>query len=704
MASAGETTGGGGTEAEINQEIPLPSLVVNGLISNSLHALDKIKAKFGQPAQPEPELSIRIVPDKADKTLTIVDNGTGMTRSGLYRHAGAVAQLLGTKGFMVEALPPNADGLGLCSAYAIADKVVITTKHVDDDQQYKYVWESGSFAVKLDAAAGGEWLDRGTKIMMFLKENHLEYLDERRLQDLVYEYPGSIGYPIYIWSEEEGDDNEDEETIDGEGDVSMEEEEEENIDGEGDVSAEEEEETIDDEGDVSTKEEEEIIDDEGDVSTDEEEETIDDDDGDASTEGEEAMHEWMQQLHSLRLQALQEISREEYMYKSIAKSYDDEDSEEDSARLAGCLRYHSTNSGGGEDSTRSGLKVYATPAVEGQMGSKVLVPGANDGWFSSAAEAPLPEHQPWTLRATEPRPGSSNGFTPLFKMVTVGRCYNCLGTDHFVASCRSPTRCLLCFRPGHIARDCALHHDVYHGPGAPHRRLDWAVACAPFSDAMRAASGRIGLDLLPLPDAAPPLPYKARVCVEGVPAHARQLETLAGLFTGFALVESLADDDGALAVADKEAACVCVWVWTRDPDAVARAGTLMIQEPRGPTWPSRVHSDLRLTGCPTSAADAGLRGDHPPGPRLRLLAGGGHGQQHGRRRWPPLAALPRLLLASRGAGWRRTAATATVLKQVHQRGYEIILAWCEIIIAMSCPFVLASQVLLVLLSNIPSFV
>lgn len=135
--------------------------------------------------------------------------------------------------------------------------------------------------------------------------------------------------------------------------------------------------------------------------------------------------------------------------------------------------------------------------------------------------------------------------------------------------------------------------------------------------------------------APPPLPYKARVCVEGVPAHSRRIETVAGLFSGgggFALVEGL--DHGRLA--EKEAACVCAWVWTCDPDAIARAGTLLIQEPRGSSaWPLLVHSDPRLIGCSPAAAgpprmlayDVIIHLDrvYDYSPALSSAAGGDHG-------------------------------------------------------------------------------
>ena len=207
---------------------------VREVISNGSDALDKIRfvAVSDKTAlDSKKELEIRISFDKDARTLTIRDSGVGMTKADLVANLGTVAKS-GTTNF-VEAMSGDQGGdlsligqfgVGFYSAYLVAEKVVVTSKSNDDEQ---YTWESaagGSFTVSPDAPEAKR-LGRGTRIVLTMKEDMAEYLEERRLKDLVKKHSEFVGFPIKLYVEKTqekevtDDDDDDEEEGDEDDDA-----------------------------------------------------------------------------------------------------------------------------------------------------------------------------------------------------------------------------------------------------------------------------------------------------------------------------------------------------------------------------------------------------------------------------------------------------------------------------------------------------
>ena len=176
------------------------------LISNASDAADKLR--FEALATPDllsedPELKIRIESDKEQNTITIVDNGIGMSRDELIEHLGTIARS-GTAEFLQQMTGDEKKdaqligqfGVGFYSSFIVADRVVVESRRagltVDDGVR----WESdgaGEFTVESIARA-----DRGTAVTLHLKKGETEFAEPMRIETLIRKYSDHIAFPVTL--------------------------------------------------------------------------------------------------------------------------------------------------------------------------------------------------------------------------------------------------------------------------------------------------------------------------------------------------------------------------------------------------------------------------------------------------------------------------------------------------------------------------
>ena len=197
----------------INSLYKNKEIFLRELISNASDALDKIrflsvtdKNVLGE----TDSLDIRIKADKDNRMLHITDSGIGMTRDDLTKYLGTIAKSQ-TNEFLTKFEDAQTSenrntmndligqfGVGFYSAFLVADKVIVTSKHNDDEHQH--VWESDSQSFTVSRDPRGNTLGRGTTVSLYLKEDALDFLEESKLREVVKKYSQFINFNIYLWS------------------------------------------------------------------------------------------------------------------------------------------------------------------------------------------------------------------------------------------------------------------------------------------------------------------------------------------------------------------------------------------------------------------------------------------------------------------------------------------------------------------------
>ena len=210
-----------GFQSEVKQLLQLmihslysnKEIFLRELISNASDAADKLRFKaLSNPAlyEGDGELRVRVSLDADKGTLTISDNGIGMTREQVIDHLGTIAKS-GTKEFLTALGQDQAKdsqligqfGVGFYSAFIVADKVTVKTRAAGEATDKGVLWESageGEYSV-----ADIEKKSRGTDVILHLREDEKEFLNEWRLREIIGKYSDHIGLPVEMLTKEYDD-------------------------------------------------------------------------------------------------------------------------------------------------------------------------------------------------------------------------------------------------------------------------------------------------------------------------------------------------------------------------------------------------------------------------------------------------------------------------------------------------------------------
>ena len=192
----------------INSFYSSRDIFLRELLSNSADAIERQKMKDLQNGECSKEYFIKIEYSKENNTLTILDNGEGMTKNELVENLSKIASS-GTREFIKKHkekkdLQIGQFGVGFFSSYLVATNVLLWTKRKESETWFE--WESDSkngFTIKEseNLEIKDDFSDHGTILKLYIKDDAKEYLEENKIEEIVTRYSGYINYPIYLGEE-----------------------------------------------------------------------------------------------------------------------------------------------------------------------------------------------------------------------------------------------------------------------------------------------------------------------------------------------------------------------------------------------------------------------------------------------------------------------------------------------------------------------